>query len=80
MCRNIKAFHHHFDFPVTVPEIYATSLQFIRKVTGTTHPSKMNEKAFNKAAEDIFVVVERMFEELVTSAAPRNRRIEVVKV
>ena len=75
MCRNI---HPLFNFapPVTSDEIQAASLQFVRKVSGFTHPSKANEAAFDQAVGEVSQVVERLLGALVTTAAPRDREVE----
>jgi hypothetical protein len=78
MCRNIRALYN-FDPPVTDGEIRAASLQFVRKVSGFTRPSKANEDAFARAVEEVAGVVERLLECLVTSAPPRDREVEAAK-
>ena len=72
MCRNIKTLFN-FDPPATDEEIKAASLQFVRKLSGFTRPSKANEDAFNEAIEDVSAVARRLIDSLVTSAEPRNR-------
>ena len=71
MCRNIKTLFN-FDPPATEEEIRA-SLQFVRKLSGFTKPSKANEAAFDTAVEDVTVVARRLIESLVTNAEPRDR-------
>jgi hypothetical protein len=78
MCRNIRPLFN-FDPPVTSDEVHAASLQFVRKVSGFTVPSKANEAAFNRAVHDVAHVVERLLHALETSAAPRNREVEAAK-
>jgi hypothetical protein len=78
MCRNIKPLFN-FDPPVTPEEIQAASLQFVRKVSGFTKPSKANEAAFTTAVEEIAAVSERLLASLETNAPPRNRDEEVAK-
>lgn len=72
MCRNIKDLFN-FDPPTTEEEIRASALQFVRKVSGSTKPSKANEAAFDKAVDDVSAVVRELLESLVTSAPPKNR-------
>ncbi|MBD1380435.1 DUF2277 domain-containing protein [Metabacillus arenae] len=76
MCRNIKTLYN-FDPPATDDEIRAASLQFVRKLSGFNKPSKANEAAFNRAVEDVAVVVRELMDSLVTSAEPRNREVEI---
>ena len=72
MCRNIKTLFN-FDPPATDEEIKAASLQFVRKLSGFTRPSKANEDAFNEAIDEVSAVARRLIDSLVTSADPRNR-------
>jgi hypothetical protein len=72
MCRNIKTLFN-FDPPATDEEIKAASLQFVRKLSGFTRPSKANEDAFNEAIEEVSAVARRLIDSLVTTAEPRNR-------
>jgi hypothetical protein len=72
MCRNIKTLFN-FDPPATDEEIHAASVQFVRKLSGFTHPSKANEAAFDQAVEEVANVARRLIDSLVTSAEPRNR-------
>ena len=72
MCRNIKPLFN-FDPPATDEEIRAASLQFVRKLSGFTKPSKANEDAFNRAIDDISVVARQLIDSLQTTAAPRDR-------
>jgi hypothetical protein len=72
MCRNIKTLFN-FDPPATEEEIRAASLQFVRKLSGFTRPSKVNEAAFNQAVEEVTDVAERLIATLVTTAPPRDR-------
>ena len=78
MCRNIKTLFN-FDPPVTDEEIYAAALQFVRKVSGFTKPSKVNEAVFTIAADDIAAVSKRLLSSLETAAPPRNRTEEIAK-
>jgi hypothetical protein len=75
MCRNIKTLHN-FEPPATDDEIRAAALQYVRKVSGSTKPSKANEHAFAHAVDEIALVTERLLAALVTAAAPRDRELE----
>jgi hypothetical protein len=75
MCRNIKTLFN-FDPPATEDEIRAASLQFVRKLSGHTKPSKVNEAAFNEAVESVTATARKLLNSLVTSAEPRNREVE----
>ena len=72
MCRNIKTLFN-FDPPATDEEVRSASLQFVRKLSGFTAPSKANEAAFNRAVEETAAVARRLIDSLSTNAAPRNR-------
>jgi hypothetical protein len=78
VCRNIKTLFN-FAPPVTDEEIRAASLQFVRKISGFTHPSKANEAAFEKAIEDVAAISKRLLLSLETSAPPKNREEEAAK-
>src|SRR5512134_542079 len=78
MCRNIKVLAN-FEPPATPDEIRASALQFVRKLSGTTKPSKANEDAFNLAVEEVTAAAHRLIDALVTNAPPRNREIEARK-
>jgi hypothetical protein len=78
MCRNIKALFN-FDPPVTEEEVRAASLQFVRKISGFTKPSKANEPAFLNAVEEIGAVANRLLRSLETTAPPKNREEEAAK-
>ncbi len=78
MCRNIKILFN-FDPPVTDEEIRAASLQFVRKISGFTKPSKANEAAFVGAIDEVAAVSKRLLHALETSAPPRNREEEAAK-
>jgi hypothetical protein len=75
MCRNIKKLFN-FDPPATHGEIQASSLQFVRKLSGFNKPSKENEEAFNQAVEEITLTAHKLIESLVTHATPLNREVE----
>jgi hypothetical protein len=72
MCRNIKTLFN-FDPPATEEEIRAASLQFVRKLSGFTKPSKANEAAFDQAIDEVAVVARRLIDSLTTTAGPKNR-------
>jgi hypothetical protein len=72
MCRNIKTLFN-FDPPATDEEIRAASLQFVRKLSGFTKPSRANETAFDQAVDDVAGVARRLIDSLVTQAPPRDR-------
>jgi hypothetical protein len=72
MCRNIRPLFN-FDPPVTPEEVRAASLQFVRKISGFTKPSKTNEVAFHKAVDEIAEVSARLIQSLETTAPPKNR-------
>jgi hypothetical protein len=78
MCRNIKTLHN-FSPPATSDEIQASSLQFVRKLSGLTKPSKANEEAFNRAVDEVAHAAHHLLESLVTNAPPRNREIEAAR-
>ena len=78
MCRNIKTLHN-FEPAATDDEIRASSLQFVRKLSGFTKPSHANEDAFNRAVDEVAHVAHHLLESLVTNAPPRNREIETLK-
>ena len=78
MCRNIKTLFN-FDPPASDEEIRAASLQFVRKLSGFTAPSKANEAAFSDAIEEVFGVARRLIDRLETSASPRKREEEAMK-
>ncbi|HUB30868.1 MAG TPA: DUF2277 domain-containing protein [Terracidiphilus sp.] len=78
MCRNIKILFN-FDPPVTDEEIRAASLQFVRKISGFTKPSKANEEAFSAAVDDVAKVAHRLLHSLETAAPPKNREEEAAK-
>ena len=78
MCRNIRILFN-FDPPVTDEEVQAASLQFVRKISGFTKPSKANEAAFLAAVDEIAGVSNRLLTSLETNAPPRNREVEARK-
>jgi len=78
MCRNIKPLFN-FAPPVTEDEVQASSLQFVRKISGFTKPSKANEEAFNRAIDDVAAAARTLLSSLVTTAPARDREIEAAK-
>jgi hypothetical protein len=78
MCRNIKTLFN-FDPPATDAEVRAASLQFVRKLSGFTAPSKGNEAAFNRAVEDVAKVARRLVDDMSSQAPPKNREEEAAK-
>jgi hypothetical protein len=78
MCRNIKTLHN-FDPPATREEIQDAALQYVRKLSGSTKPSKANEAAFARAVEEVTAASTRLLEALVTTAPPRDREVEAAR-
>lgn len=78
MCRNIRPLFN-FEPPATDDEIHNASLQFVRKISGTTRPSRANEIAFNAAVRDIAAIARALVDTMVTTAPPRNRDEEAAK-
>ncbi len=78
MCRNIRTLHN-FDPPATPEEIHASALQYVRKISGSTKPSKANEAAFARALEAVELATAQLLDELVTSAPPKDREAEAAK-
>jgi hypothetical protein len=78
MCRNIKMLHN-FKPPATDAEIRASSLQFVRKLSGFNKPSKANEEVFNRAVDEVARAAYQLLGSLVTNAPPRDREVEAAK-
>jgi hypothetical protein len=78
MCRNIKTLAN-FEPPATEDEIRASALQFVRKLSGTSRPSRVNEAVFNQAVDDVTAAAERLVQLLQTNAPPKNREEEALK-
>jgi hypothetical protein len=78
MCRNIRTLHN-FQPPATDDEVRAAALQYVRKVSGSTKPSRANSEAFDRAVEEVTQATERLLGELVTAAPPKDREAEAVK-
>ena len=78
MCKNIRTLYN-FEPPATEDEIRAAALQFVRKISGFTKPSAANEKAFNRAVDEVAKTSSKLLKSLVTTASPRNREVETAK-
>jgi hypothetical protein len=78
MCRNIRVLHN-FEPPTSDDEVREAALQFVRKVSGSTHPSRANTEAFEQAIDEIAVATRRLLDGLVTNAPPKSRELEAVK-
>jgi hypothetical protein len=78
MCRNIKPLFN-FDPPVTDTDVQASALQYVRKVSGYTRPSKVNEAAFNEAVERVAQITLELMSKLVTEAAPKSREEQIAR-
>ena len=78
MCRNIRELHN-FSPPATEDEVRAAALQYVRKVSGSTKPSKANEAAFERAVEAVAAATTELLDVLVTNSPPRDREIEAAK-
>ena len=78
MCRNIKTLAH-FEPPATESEVRAAALQFVRKLSGTTRPSRANQAAFDRAVDEVAFAAQRLLASLETSAPPRDREAEARK-
>ena len=79
MCRNIKTLYN-FDPPATEDEIRASALQFVRKLSGFSAPSRVNEAAFNRAVEQVTLAAATLIDSLVTRSPPRDREVERTKL
>ena len=79
MCRNIHTLHN-FEPAATDDEVHAAALQFVRKISGSTKPSKANAEAFDRAVIEIAHVTRHLLEDLVTNAPPKNREEEIAKL
>jgi hypothetical protein len=78
MCRNIRQLHN-FEPSATSEEVRAAALQYVRKISGSTHPSKANQHAFDHAVEEVAAASQRLLDSLVTTAPPKNRDVEADK-
>ena len=78
MCRNIRTLHN-FEPPATEDEVRAAALQYVRKVSGSTKPSRANAEAFERSVEEVAAITSRLLDQLVTAAPPKDREIEAAK-
>jgi len=78
MCRNIQTLFN-FEPPATEDEVWAASLQYVRKISGFTKPSQPNEQAFERAVDEVTVASMRLLDALVTNAAPKDREVEAAR-
>jgi hypothetical protein len=78
MCRNIRTLHN-FEPPASHDEVHAAALQYVRKVSGSTHPSQANREAFDRAVLEVTATTRRLLEDLTTSAPPKDREVEATK-
>jgi len=78
MCRNIRPLHN-FEPPATSDEVGAAALQYVRKVSGSTKPSQVNQEAFDRAVAEVAHATQHLLDALTTSAAPKNREVEAEK-
>jgi hypothetical protein len=78
MCRNIHTLHN-FEPAATNDEVHAAALQYVRKVSGSTKPSKANAEAFDRAVAEIAHITRHLLDDLVTTAPPKNREVEAAK-
>ena len=78
MCRNIRTLHN-FEPPATRDEAHDAALQYVRKISGSTKPSKANEEAFERAVAAVTAATTRLLDELVTTAPPKDREVEAAK-
>lgn len=78
VCRNIRTLHN-FDPPATDDEVRQAALQYVRKISGAARPSQANAEAFDRAVAEVGAATRRLLDQLVTSAAPRDREVEAAK-
>ena len=78
MCRNIRTLHN-FDPPATEEEVHEASLQYVRKISGSTKPSKANAEACDRAVEEVAAATRTLLDSLVTHAPPKDREVEAAK-
>ncbi|MGY1726843.1 DUF2277 domain-containing protein [Geodermatophilus sp. SYSU D01062] len=78
MCRNIRPLSN-FEPPATEDEVRAAALQYVRKISGSTHPSRVNAEAFERAVEEVAAASTRLLGSLVTTAPPKDREVEAAK-
>jgi len=78
MCRNIRQLHN-FEPPATSDEVSAAALQYVRKVSGSTRPSRANEEAFDRAVVEVAEATRRLLDALVSTAPPKDREVEAAR-
>lgn len=78
MCRNIRTLHN-FEPPASRDEVQAAATQYVRKISGSTHPSLANQAAFDEAVREVSAATQRLLDALTSTAAPKNREIEAAK-
>jgi len=78
MCRNIRTLHN-FEPPASAEEVHDAALQYVRKISGSTKPSKANTEAFDRAVEEVTAATQRLLDGLVTAAPPKDREVEAAK-
>jgi hypothetical protein len=78
MCRNIRTLHN-FEPPASSEEVHDAALQYVRKISGTTKPSRANQEAFDRAVEAVTAATTQLLDELVTAAPPKDREVEAAK-
>lgn len=78
MCRNIRTLHN-YEPPATRDEVSAAALQYVRKVSGSSKPSQANQEVFDRAVREVTEVTQRLLDDLVTSAPPKDREVEAAK-
>jgi hypothetical protein len=78
MCRNIRTLHN-FEPPASAEEVHEASLQYVRKISGSTKPSQANAEVFERAVEEVTAATERLLDGLVTKAPPKDREVEAEK-
>jgi hypothetical protein len=78
MCRNIRTLHN-FDPPATEEEVHEASLQYVRKISGSSKPSKANTEAVDRAVDEVAAATRRLLDSLVTNAPPKDREVEAAK-
>jgi hypothetical protein len=78
MCRNIRTLHN-FEPPATAEEVQDAALQYVRKISGSTKPSRANAEVFDRAVEEVTLATSRLLDGLVTSAPPKDREVEAAK-
>ena len=78
MCRNIRTLHN-FEPPATDSEVHDAAVQYVRKISGSTKPSRANAEVFERAVQEVALATERLLEGLVSSAPPKDREVEAAK-